>query len=174
MTPPPAGSGSGCSKKKPAEAGGWCGSTVQESDIASWWSLHLLPSENEVTVRLADDKELVPAPQAGERVVFSAHLERGMGLPVSDFLREFLAFYGLRLHHLDANAIVLLSYFVAFCESFLSVKPTVGLFRKFMFPRTGKDVENTATRPCGSFSIGQRPSSDFPKLILHKAVKLWQ
>ena len=125
-------------------------------------------------MRVADDKELVPAPQAGERVVFSAHLERGMGLPVSDFLHEFLAFYGLRLHHLGANAIVLLSYFVAFCESFLGVKPTVGLFMKFMFLRTGKDVENTATQPCGCFSIGQRPSSDIPKLILHKAVKLWQ
>ena len=36
----------------------------------------------------------------GERVVFLAHFDRGFGLPVSKFFRDFLDFYRLQPHHL--------------------------------------------------------------------------
>jgi hypothetical protein len=32
----------------------------------------------------------MPAPESGERIVFVSHFERGFGLPVSDFFRDFL------------------------------------------------------------------------------------
>jgi hypothetical protein len=36
-------------------------------------------------------------PRPGEYVVFSAHFERGLGLPALDFFRRFLDFYELHL-----------------------------------------------------------------------------
>ena len=39
--------------------------------------------------------ELAPQPKDGERVVFVSHFERGFGLPVSHFFREFLDKYRL-------------------------------------------------------------------------------
>jgi hypothetical protein len=38
------------------------------------------------------DCELVPAARIGEAVVFLAHFEHVLGLPVSTFLRDFLDF----------------------------------------------------------------------------------
>ncbi|KAK1614359.1 hypothetical protein QYE76_019876, partial [Lolium multiflorum] len=54
-------------------------------------------------------EETEPTPEPGERVVFGAHLDRGLGLPASTFFRQFLDNFGLQPHHLPANACVLLS-----------------------------------------------------------------
>ena len=78
--------------------------------------------------------ELVPVPRPGERVVFLAHFDRGFGLPVSKFFRDFLNFYRLQPHHLGANAVMLLSAFVTLCEGYLGVRPSAGLWcRLFNF-----------------------------------------
>ena len=55
--------------------------------------------------RAPDPEEISPKPEKGEVVVFNAHLERGLGLPVSSFFSEFLRFYGLQPHHLRANCL---------------------------------------------------------------------
>ena len=80
-----------------------------------------------VEVRVPGD-ELVPAPQPGECVVFTSHFARGFGLPASTFLRSFLDYYHLQLHHLGANAIMLLAAFATFCEGYLGVRPSIGLW----------------------------------------------
>jgi hypothetical protein len=65
----------------------------------------------------------VPAPEAGERVVFISHFERGFALPASDFFRDFLDTYGLQPHHLPANAVMILSAFAAFYEGYAGIEP---------------------------------------------------
>jgi hypothetical protein len=65
----------------------------------------------------------MPAPGPGERVVFIAHFERGFGLPVSDFFRDFLDTYGLQPHHIPANAVMILSAFAAFCKGYAGIEP---------------------------------------------------
>jgi hypothetical protein len=77
------------------------------------------------------DKELEPAPEAGEIVVFASHFERGFGLPASDFFRRLLDFYELQPHHLPGNAIFYLSSFVSFMEGFVGLLPTVDTFGRF-------------------------------------------
>ncbi|KAK1682412.1 hypothetical protein QYE76_043260 [Lolium multiflorum] len=52
----------------------------------------------------APGTETVPDPQPGERVVFGAHFDRGLGLPASAFFRRFLEYFGLQPQHLPANA----------------------------------------------------------------------
>jgi hypothetical protein len=55
--------------------------------------------------------------------VFIAHFERGFGLPVSDFFRDFLDTYDLQPHHIPVNAVMILSAFTAFCEGFTGIEP---------------------------------------------------
>ena len=88
-------------------------------------------------VCLAPTGEISPAPQEGERVIFRSHCLRGLGLPASSFFRSFLEFYGLQPHHLTPNAVVLLSAFVALCEGFLGVLPTLELWGEFLFTKLG-------------------------------------
>ena len=78
----------------------------------------------------------MPAPQPDECVVFTAHFARGFGLLASTFFRRFLDFYELQPHHLDANAVMLLSSFVYFCEGYLGVRPSVGLWARLFHFRS--------------------------------------
>ena len=87
----------------------WEGSDVTQDDLD--WLLRPRRITPEV---ICPGKELEPVTQPGERVVFLMHFERGFGLPVSDFFRGFLDFFGLQPHHLPANAIVSLSAFSSF------------------------------------------------------------
>ena len=81
--------------------------------------------------------EISPAPQEGEWVIFRSHCLRGLGLPASSFFRSFLEFHGLQPHHLTPNAVVLLSAFVAMCEGFLGVLPTLEFWGLFFFSKLG-------------------------------------
>ena len=78
-------------------------------------------------MRLTPEGEISPAPREGERVIFRSHCLRWLGLPASSFFRSFMEFYILRPHHLTPNMVVLLSAFVALCEGFLGVLPTLEL-----------------------------------------------
>ena len=109
-------------------SGTWDGSEVHEDHIEFLRWTRRLPGEDRVQVRLAPKGEISPAPQEGERVIFRSHCLRGLGLPASSFFRSFLEFYGLQPHHLTPNAVVLLSAFVAMCEGFLGVLPTLELW----------------------------------------------
>ena len=72
-----------------------------------------------------------PNPEEGERVVFLAHFQRGFGLPISDFFRQFLVRFGLQPHQLQPNAIFHLSCLVSFAEGYLGLWPTVDLWAKY-------------------------------------------
>jgi hypothetical protein len=70
-------------------------------------------------------EEVVPAPEANEKVVFIAHFERGFALPVSDFFQDFLDYYELQPHLLLANAVMTLSAFAAFSEGYAGIEAFV-------------------------------------------------
>ena len=72
--------------------GAWRGSDVTQHEI-DWlyWSRRI---PDGVSCRLPGD-EIEPVLEPGEVVVFLAHFERGLGLPASDFFRQFLDFYRL-------------------------------------------------------------------------------
>ena len=48
----------------------WDGSNVHEDHVAFLRQTRRLPGENFVRVRLAPEKEISPAPEEGERVIF--------------------------------------------------------------------------------------------------------
>ncbi|KAK1627956.1 hypothetical protein QYE76_002271 [Lolium multiflorum] len=124
-------------------SGSWRGSYMREDDIERLVRLRRIPQS---VITRVPGEETEPEPRNGERVVFGAHLDRGLGLPASPFFRQFLDHFGLQPHHLPANACVLLSCFVA---------PT--------------------TAACGrGASIYTRPGTPFPKIPTVDSVKNWQ
>ncbi|KAK1679974.1 hypothetical protein QYE76_040822 [Lolium multiflorum] len=81
--------------------------------------------------------EVEPSPQPGERVVFGAHLDRGLGLPVSAFFRRFLD--NFLQHHLPANACILLSCFVAFMEAYAGLWPDIDFWSRLFYLKAQTD-----------------------------------
>ena len=128
-----------------------------------------------VEARVPPTKEITPAPRDGERVVFRTHFLHGFSLPVSSFLRSFLEFYNLQPHHLTPNTVVLLSAFVALCEGFLGVLPTLELWGEFFFSKLGTQAAGVPAQ-CGAFIVVRRSGADnpFPSISLIKSVKMWQ
>ncbi|KAK1652989.1 hypothetical protein QYE76_070794 [Lolium multiflorum] len=104
--------------------GAWMGSDVTQADIDWLYRSRRIPEE--VWCRIPGEQHQTE-PQPGEVVVFTAHFERGLGLPALDFFRRFLDFYELQPHHLPGNAIFYLSSFTAFMEGYCALCPVRGL-----------------------------------------------
>ena len=100
----------------------WDGSNVHEDHVEFLRWTRRLPGENFVRVRQAPAREISPAPEEGEQVIFRSHCLCGFGL---------LEFYHLQPHHLTPNAVMLLLAFVTQCEGFLGVLPTLELWGEF-------------------------------------------
>ena len=117
-------------------AGDWDGPNVIEDHITYLRNTRRLPGEGYVEARVPPAKEIPPAPEEGERVIFCSHFLQGFGLPVSGFLRSFLQFYHLQLHQLTPNTVVLLSAFVTLCEGYLGVLSTLELWGSSSTPNS--------------------------------------
>ncbi|KAK1610708.1 hypothetical protein QYE76_034381 [Lolium multiflorum] len=113
-----------------------------------------------------------PEPEPGERVVFGAHLDRGLGLPASNFFRQFLDYFGLQPHHLPANACVLLSCYVAFMEAYAGLWPDIDFWSRLFYLKA--QTTDGRLRTCGAASIYTRPGTPFPKIPTVDSVKNWQ
>ncbi|KAM0921736.1 hypothetical protein ACQ4PT_006674 [Festuca glaucescens] len=156
--------------------GGWKGSDVSQAEIDWLYRSRRIPEE--VFCRIPD-KEREPTPEPGKVVVFTAHFERGFGLPESDFFRRFLDFYELQPHHLPANAIFYLSSFVSFMEGFVGLLPTVETFARFYNLRINsiQDPQLPTPKPvvqCGVCILTPRQGSPFYKFTGLESCRAWQ
>ncbi|KAK1628181.1 hypothetical protein QYE76_002496 [Lolium multiflorum] len=150
-------------------SGSWRGSLMNDDDIERLVRLRRIPRE---VVTRAPGDEVEPRPDPGERVVFGAHLDRGLGLPASAFFRRFLDFFGLQPHHLPANACVLLSCYVAFMEGYAGLWPDVDFWGRLFYLKS--QMTEGRLRTCGCASIYPRAGSLFPKIPTVDSVKNWQ
>ena len=66
-----------------------------------------------------------------ETIMFRDFVERGLTLPVSEFLYRLLQFWRIQLHHLTPQSILRLSIFTHFCEAFLGLLPHFHLLQHF-------------------------------------------
>ncbi|KAK1680531.1 hypothetical protein QYE76_041379 [Lolium multiflorum] len=150
-------------------SGSWRGSYMRDDDIERLVRLRRIPKE---VITRAPGEEVEPQPEPGERVVFGAHLDRGLGLPASRFFRRFLEFFGLQPHHLPANACVLLSCYVAFMEGYAGLWPDVDFWSRLFYLKS--QMTEGRLRTCGAASIYPRAGSLFPKIPTVDSVKNWQ
>jgi hypothetical protein len=81
-----------------------------------------------------------------EILMFARFVERGLGLPASDFFKGLLDYYSIEYLNLNPNGIFHVSVFVHFCEAFLGIKPHWVLFRKF-------------------FCVKPQPSANDPRVV---------
>ncbi|KAK1616647.1 hypothetical protein QYE76_022164 [Lolium multiflorum] len=156
--------------------GAWMGSSVSQYEIDWLYRSRRIPEG--VTCRIPGD-EIEPVLEPGERVVFLAHFERGFGLPVSSFFRDFLDFYKLQPHHLPGNAIFYLSCYVTFMEAYIGIRPTLETFARFFALRINSVQGLDIPKPkppvqCGSCIIGSRQASPFFKFSGLESCRLWQ
>ena len=113
-----------------------------------------------------------PAPIAGEHVHFLSHILRGISLPPSDFLLRVLEFYGVQLHNLPPNSILELSAFVALCEGYLGVRPSLTLFR-YYFGIRKNSISAGVPYTTGTLSLSLRRGRVYPKICASESVKQW-
>ncbi|KAK1680822.1 hypothetical protein QYE76_041670 [Lolium multiflorum] len=156
--------------------GAWMGSNVTKYEIDWLYRSRRIPEG--VACRLPRN-EIEPVPEPGERVVFLAHFERGLGLPVSGFFRSFLDFYELQPHHLPGNAVFYLSCYATFMEAYIGIRPTRETFARFFALRInsaqGKDIPKPKPPvQCGSCIISSRQQSPFFKFYGLESCRLWQ
>jgi hypothetical protein len=78
--------------------------------------------------------------------MFARFVERGLALPVSDFFKGLLDYYGIEYLNLNPNGIFHVSVFIHFCEAFLGIKSHWVLFRKF-------------------FRVKPQPSANDPRVV---------
>ncbi|KAK1666787.1 hypothetical protein QYE76_054946 [Lolium multiflorum] len=150
-------------------SGSWRGSYMREDDVERLVRLRRIPQS---VITRVPGEEVEPEPRPGERVVFGAHLDRGLGLPASTFFRQFLDHFGLQPHHLPANACVLLSCFVAFMEAYAGLWPDIDFWSRLFFLKA--QTNDGRLRACGAASIYTRPGTPFPKIPTVDSVKNWQ
>jgi hypothetical protein len=79
----------------------------------------VIPAKGKLTRWRIPGKEMEPAPERGEFVVFTSFLDRGLAFPTSQFLRQLLAFYGIKISDLGPHSLQQISFFVALCEGYL-------------------------------------------------------
>ncbi|KAM0917053.1 hypothetical protein ACQ4PT_009790 [Festuca glaucescens] len=156
--------------------GAWKGSDVNQAEIDWLYRSRRIPEE--VFCRIPG-KELEPAPEPCEIVVFAAHFERGFGLPASDFFRRFLDFYELQPHHLLANAIFYLSSYVSFMEGFVGLSATVETFARFYNLQVNSVQDKKLPKPkpvvqCGACILTPRQGSPFYKFSGLESCRAWQ
>ncbi|KAK1632748.1 hypothetical protein QYE76_007063 [Lolium multiflorum] len=162
-------SSSSSSSSMASPSGSWRGSYMREDDIERLVRLRRIPQS---VITRVPGGEVEPKPEPGERVVFGAHLDRGLGLPASTFFRRFLDHFGLQPHHLPANACVLLSCFVAFMEAYAGLWPDINFWSRLFYLKA--QTNDGHLRACGAASIYTRPGTPFPKIPTVDSVKNWQ
>jgi hypothetical protein len=156
--------------------GSWRGSDVSQAEIDWLYRSRRIPEE--VSCRIPGD-EREPVPNPGEVVVFTAHFERGFGLPTSDFFRRFHNFYKIQPHDLPGNAIFYLSSFVSFIEGYAGLWPTTETFARFYNLQINsiQDPQLPLPKPvveCGACIITPRQKSPYYKLTGLESCRKWQ
>jgi hypothetical protein len=74
-------------------------------------------------------EQQVPYLNPGDTILFLSFVRPSLCLSASPFLHHFLHYLDISLNHLTPNGVLHLSIFVHFCEAFLSILPSITLFR---------------------------------------------
>ena len=116
----------------------------------------------------------VPVLEEGEIVLFTPFVEKGLGLPASDFFRRLLYYYGIRMNHLNPNSILQLSIFIHLCESFLGIPPSILLFHYFFKLKPHPDAANPDVVGGAGFQFSIGRKAEFLTYNLRDSKKNWK
>lgn len=108
----------------------WSTSKVREEEIELLVVHDLLQCQELLGWSLPGEHRVLGCPPS-KMILFVHFVRAGLCLPMSDFLRRFLDYYRISLHHLTPNGVLQLSSFVHVCETFVGIPPSLLLFRHY-------------------------------------------
>ncbi|KAK1670139.1 hypothetical protein QYE76_058298 [Lolium multiflorum] len=152
---------------------------IREGVRGQWWpcettdaELRELQNEGMISEHWSFMRDSdVPKPDADERVMTKAWVERGLSLPCSEFFLSILDTYGLQPHNICPNSYLLLSNFVTLGEGHLGIRPDVKLWQFFF--RVKKETKDKAMLNCGSMTFMLRHGRMYPPHDSHESVRYW-
>lgn len=115
-----------------------------------------------------------PALWRGEIVLFTSFIERGLGLPTSEFFHGMLCYYDITLTDLNPNSIIQISIFVHLCEAFLGIPPSSSLFCYFFCLKPHPSEKAVALVGGAGFQLRTAPGTEFVKYSLPDTNKFWK
>jgi hypothetical protein len=131
---------------------------IAAKEISKWW---------------VEPNAATPAPLKKEIVMLKSHIERGLSLPPSYFLKSILRHYRLQLHHIALNSLTIIEGFVALCKGFLGIYPRGDLFCLYFNIRHNRDP-NGDLRNCRSISFVPHSGKSYPYIKPHDPAKGWR
>ena len=85
---------------------------------------------------------------------------------------EVIDHYGVQLHNLPPNSLLEMSAYVALCEGFLGIRPSLLLFR-FYFHVRRNSITAGVPYITGTISFSLRRDRAYPKISASDSVKQW-
>jgi hypothetical protein len=98
----------------------------------------IIPEMNRERWRVPATNETEPLPRTGEFMIFMSFLDRGFAVPSSDFLRQLLAFYNIKIYDLRPHSVQQISLLVVMCECYLRCPPYFPLWVSIFHRRVAR------------------------------------
>jgi hypothetical protein len=152
--------------------GSWDPCNLDEGTLASMEQEGRIAAKDISRWRV-DPGAAMPGPSDGEIVMLKSHIDRGLSLPPSYFLKGVLRHYRLQLHHIAPNSFTVIAGFVALCEGYLGINPRGDLFRLYFNICHNRDA-NGDPRNCRSVSFVPRSGKSYPYITPHDSAKGWR
>jgi hypothetical protein len=152
--------------------GSWDPCNLDEEILSSLEQEGLIAAK-EISRWRVDPGAAAPTPSKKEIVMLKSHIDRGLSLPPSYFMKSMLWNYRLQLHHITPNSFTIIAGFVALCEGFLGIYPRRDLFRLYFNICHNRD-SNGDLRNYGSVSFVPRSGKSYPYIKPHNYVKGWR
>jgi hypothetical protein len=160
-------------------------SAISETSGGSWDPCNLdeeilsrqeqegLIAAREISKWRVDPNAVAPAPSKKEIVMLKSHIDRGLSLLPSYFLKSMLRHYRLQLHHIAPNGFTIIAAFVALCEGFMGIYPRGDLFILYFNIRHNRDSNGDLCN-CRSVSFVPRSGKSYPYIKPHDSAKGWR
>jgi hypothetical protein len=153
-------------------AKGWTRSKVTKEALIPYISAGIIPEVATKRWRVPAANETEPLPRPGEFVILMSFLDRGFTVPTSDFLRQLLAFYNIKISDLGPHSVQQISLFVALCECYLGCPPYFPLWVSSFHGRAARvSRSDPSLIPNGGITFQVKPGEAIIDMALPKKVQ---
>ncbi|KAK1551519.1 hypothetical protein QYE76_000012 [Lolium multiflorum] len=150
-------------------AKGWGKSKVTKEALIPYVAAGIIPEFKRERWRVPAANEVEPLPRPGEFVLFLSFLDRGLALPTSDFFRQLLSFYNIKVSDLGPHSVQQIAQFVALCECYLACPPYFPLWVSIFLGRaTRASKSDRSLVPNGGITFQVKSGENFIDMALPK------
>jgi hypothetical protein len=140
--------------------GSWMKSKVKDKDLLALDKAGVVAARVESQWRM-NFRVAELAPHATKILMIKSHIESSLSMPPSHFFSNLLQFYGLQLHHIPPNSLVVIAGYAALCEVYLGILPRVDLFHFFFCVQPNVEDDGSLC-DCGTMYFVLRRKKEYP------------